>query len=406
MRAAWLPLVVAACNAPREAFECTTSASCRNGGVTGTCEATGFCSFPDSSCPMGSRYGTAAGGGLAGVCVGTTPGSDGGGSGIADAPLDTNDNAAPHPLGTWDTSATMNSPRYTHASAIDGNFFFVLGGIIGSTEHADVQFATLNPNAILPGAAIATWTNTTSLPAVKRTFGAAYDSGYLYVFGGVTAGQTEVAEVLSAPVDANGNVGSWSPQTALPETLRCPAVASSGPYVYVIGGKHAGMSRPLVLRGILSAGTVTWNLEATLDVTVFNEAAVVANGYLYVIGGCATGNHPCSQVIDDVEVAKIHADGTLGPFAHTTALPMARHHHTAAAATANGDIYVLGGKYGPLDTDPSTTDVIAAHQHGDGTLGPWTAMSSLLTGRSRATSAIAGKFLYLIQVDSQVVQIQ
>jgi len=395
-------LALVACNAPNSAFECTSNASCRNGGITGTCESTGFCSFPDSTCSMGSRYGTGAGGGLAGLCVGTTPNTDGGN---IDTPVDGNDNAAPHALGTWGKSANIPSGRYTFASALNGDYLYVIGGISGTTNHPDVYIATLNPAAVLPTGAVATWATTTALPSDKRTLAATYDSGYLYVFGG-RSDSTDSAEVLSAPVDAQGNVGSWSQQTALPETLRCPLGVSSGHYMYVIGGKHGGTARPNVLRGILSGGTVTWNLEATLDISVFNGAAVVSNGYLYVIAGCATGGNPCGGVIDTVEVAKINADGTLGTFQHTTSLPMPRHHHNAAAATANGDIYVVGGKYGPLNSDPDTTDVIAAHQHADGTLGPWTPTSSLIDPKWRGAAYVDGKFLYYIQSESQVVQIQ
>src|SRR5262249_5965098 len=44
-------------------------ASC---GAAGTCEANGFCSFPDSSCSSGRRYGE-LGGTSAGQCVGELP---------------------------------------------------------------------------------------------------------------------------------------------------------------------------------------------------------------------------------------------------------------------------------------------------------------------------------------------
>jgi cysteine-rich repeat protein len=37
--------------------------------VSGTCEATGWCSFPDPACDSGARYGDHAGGSLAGECV-------------------------------------------------------------------------------------------------------------------------------------------------------------------------------------------------------------------------------------------------------------------------------------------------------------------------------------------------
>ena len=42
---------------------------CIVGGVAGQCEATGFCSFPDTGCPSGQRYGEFAGAGLAFDCV-------------------------------------------------------------------------------------------------------------------------------------------------------------------------------------------------------------------------------------------------------------------------------------------------------------------------------------------------
>jgi hypothetical protein len=401
VRAAWCALALAACSGPRGAFECTDNASCRNGAVTGTCESTGFCSFPDPTCPMGSRYGNAAGNGLAGLCVGQIPG-DGSGSGS-----DANDTTPPHALGAWDNSTAITAPRYTHATAVDGNYFYVIGGILGPTGHADVWFATTNPSAVVPSAVVPIWTQTTPLPAGRWTFGAAYDAGYLYVFGGRTSAMGTTTDVLSTPVNTDGTLGTtWTATTALPQSIKCEAVASSGANVYVIGGKHTTTSQALVFRSTMSGGSVSaWQVAATLDETVFNHAAVAANGYLYVIGGCVSGSNGCSKVLDVVEVAKINSDGSLGTFAHTTALPTARWHHTAAAS-ANGDIYVLGGMYGSAFGDPSTSDVIGAHIHADGSLGAWHTMQSLLTSRVRGTSAVIGSYLIFVQAETQVAQIQ
>ena len=43
---------------PHSDYRCTDNAQC---GSTGTCEPVGFCSFPDTSCSGGSRFGTGAG---------------------------------------------------------------------------------------------------------------------------------------------------------------------------------------------------------------------------------------------------------------------------------------------------------------------------------------------------------
>jgi hypothetical protein len=51
------------------AFECESANDCRDAGVDGRCEPTGFCSFPDDGCPSDHRYGDHAGEGLGGMCV-------------------------------------------------------------------------------------------------------------------------------------------------------------------------------------------------------------------------------------------------------------------------------------------------------------------------------------------------
>ncbi|MBI5479596.1 MAG: hypothetical protein HY906_12100 [Deltaproteobacteria bacterium] len=66
-------------------FQCSSSGVCMHGGVQGICEASGYCSFPDTACPPpGRRYGEWAGHGLAGRCVAGLP--DGGPDAPADGP--------------------------------------------------------------------------------------------------------------------------------------------------------------------------------------------------------------------------------------------------------------------------------------------------------------------------------
>jgi hypothetical protein len=65
-----LGLLGAGCLKPHDTYVCTDSSTCTLGGVQGTCEATGFCSFPDTTCPSGRRYGEYGGDGLMDTCVG------------------------------------------------------------------------------------------------------------------------------------------------------------------------------------------------------------------------------------------------------------------------------------------------------------------------------------------------
>ncbi len=54
------------CQSSGQAFECTTNEQC---GADGTCQPTGYCSFPDTTCPSEQRYGSLAGDRLADTCV-------------------------------------------------------------------------------------------------------------------------------------------------------------------------------------------------------------------------------------------------------------------------------------------------------------------------------------------------
>jgi hypothetical protein len=76
------------------AFECSMDSQCEHAGVAGTCEAVGACSFPDTTCSSGRRYGSAAGA-HSDRCVGDDdsdidagPGDGNTGDGGPDAPTD------------------------------------------------------------------------------------------------------------------------------------------------------------------------------------------------------------------------------------------------------------------------------------------------------------------------------
>ena len=56
------------------AYECEVAADSIDGEIEGVCQNTGFCSFPDTVCPSGQRYGARAVESVAKECV--PPGDD------------------------------------------------------------------------------------------------------------------------------------------------------------------------------------------------------------------------------------------------------------------------------------------------------------------------------------------
>jgi hypothetical protein len=56
-------------------FPCDADEQCARDGAAGTCQASGYCSFPDDSCDSNQRYGDLAPSELAGTCVSVNEGS-------------------------------------------------------------------------------------------------------------------------------------------------------------------------------------------------------------------------------------------------------------------------------------------------------------------------------------------
>ena len=80
-----------------DAFLCESDEACQQGGVSGLCQPSGYCSFPDDECASGHRYGAHAGGSLSGTCVelelltGDTGTSD---DGVGTSPVSTSTGAS------------------------------------------------------------------------------------------------------------------------------------------------------------------------------------------------------------------------------------------------------------------------------------------------------------------------
>src|SRR5216684_3921718 len=204
-------------------------------------------------------------------------------------------------IGTGATAAT-------YAYALGGNTASS-GATSGKAANtAAVSFSKLNLTA---GAiSLATWTQTTALPAA-RGFSAAVvatsfnskvgGNGTIYVLGGLDATGAATSTVYEASLNADGTI---------------PAASAAG----------------------------TWaTLTTPLPQALFAHGAVIFHGHIYVAGGNDTTGTPVAKVYS----APIYADGTLGAWTTLVDLPDKRAHHQFV--TAAGNLYVLGGTNAVVD---------------------------------------------------------
>jgi hypothetical protein len=115
-------------------FPCTSDAQCKRSDGSGTCEALGWCAYPDPSCmPSGQRYGDFVGGGLADQCVGgTTGGGACGGTGVV---TDNFDDGVTAPQ--WLEAFPGSGP--THYAETGGQLVITTGSGEASADYAGYQ---------------------------------------------------------------------------------------------------------------------------------------------------------------------------------------------------------------------------------------------------------------------------
>lgn len=261
----------------------------------------------------------------------------------------TNPNA--YGLGTIQLRGIVNTPVALQNATNSTTAFQVLSTSGTAVLNVDTQ----NQNVITGNnGANSPWQSTTT-PGVRFNTPIVYTNGYAYMVGGATAVGTSLATTSYAKVNANGSLGSW---TATANNLSAAvgaqgAVAYNG-YIYSIGG-------------ILSSGTIVntvsyskinadgnnqaWQTTTALPNNRWGGSAVVANGYIYYIGGQLTNS---TAPLNTVYYAKINGDGTISA-TWTAGATLTNIRAFTSVVVVNNTLYVIGGDQGTGATTPQNT---------------------------------------------------
>ncbi len=282
--------------------------------------------------------------------------------------------------GSWGSAGAFATGRERHASVVYNGFAYVLGGS-NPAYLADVQVA-----ALLASGAAGAFSATAPLPSPRAGHSAVAYDGYLYVLGGVGAGGY-LDEVQVAPISADGTLGPFAPTTPFSGARAGHTSAVQDGYLYVLGGYDGTTRRADVQVARLNAdGTVgPWAATTALPAGRELHASAAQAGRLYVVGG-NTG----AARLADVQVAAQSADGTLGAWRQVGMLGTARDGH--AALVHAGYLYVLGGNTGAA----RLADVQVAPVRAGGGLGPFTASAAFPNARDGHTAVARQGFLYLL----------
>ncbi len=282
----------------------------------------------------------------------------------------------------WQNSGNLLPAARNGAGTLIANgYMYIIGG--GSSGSNTIYYSKLNTD----GSPNAFSTNTNTLPANRKYAASSVSNGYLYVIGGSTDGTNANAQTTTyyAKLNQDGSIGAFNATSALSTaTHQGGSIAVNG-YIYFIGGANtSGTAQSTVYYakqnsdGSLGSWTTTNSITAKLGPAVTN-----ASGYLYVLGGGASGSNT-------VQYARINADGSLGSFT-TNANNLAGNRGFAGAVAANGYLYLIGGTSGTV-----SNNVSFAKQNADGSTGLWkVSLNNLPLARSEFQAVSSNGYIYV-----------
>lgn len=260
------------------------------------------------------------------------------------------------------------------AGAVYANRVYLVGGScaqVGTTASApcgatyaanrqDTIYAKIdNSNNIVDnstGSSSGSWAFTSGKmnPVRRRAVSFGYN-GYIYSLAGYS-GTASLQDLLFAKIDVStGDMGDFS-SSGVVVTPRWDlrAIVSNG-YVYAIGGCATGTApsgctamqqqiQTFQLYNNDSGAPVSYSSGNNIGVDRIGGSATLLNGYLYYAGGCT--DTACATVNGTVYYAAVDADGGIGTFSTGNALPSSATRTWGKLLAAGNTLYYVGGQTG------------------------------------------------------------
>lgn len=251
-------------------------------------------------------------------------------------------------LGSWSSSTALTSggpgALFGMNALVYNDRLYIVGGntTIAGTPIDDVYYIKINSD----GSLASSWIQTNSFTTGRLNMGgtnAAIWGGYLYIVGGCSAVNasgictTVASDTQIASINTDGSIGTFTTVSGLTESRMGFGMLAWRDNLYVVGGctsqdASSGSCLGGIQAGIdygsinlsgdvssiatsvasgtapCSGGTPTnCNLPGTGNVGNLLSAAVVANGYLYVVGGCTAVG--CTTTSNGVVFTTISSNG-------------------------------------------------------------------------------------------------
>lgn len=144
-------------------------------------------------------------------------------------------------VGTWGSGGTLpGSLRFGFGMVVTNNKIHLLGGYNGSGYSSTIYTTTVNTDGTL-----GTWVATSSLPLVLYHTETIVTKNRVYLLGGTTP-SAYISTVHSAPINADGTLGTWGSVSPLPLSVGGTKAVCTSSKIYIMTGFIDGQGAELV----------------------------------------------------------------------------------------------------------------------------------------------------------------
>jgi hypothetical protein len=229
-------------------------------------------------------------------------------------------------LGAWASETPLPDAVGGHVGELVSGVIVVAGGTTisdGSVVVTDQAYSAV----VQTDGSLGAWKAAGSVLEGRMHAGSISKNDTMWVMGGFD-NQSVWQDIVSAKVQPDGTVSTWTPAGQLPGPRSHFSVTQLDDYVFIAGGlSQSAFDDPPDLQDVWRGqiqpdGTVgAWTQMSNLLVAEATQASFFYGGYLHICGG-----------INDTALenrcwrAPVNADRTLGTFEEIVSLPIARGH--------------------------------------------------------------------------------
>ena len=247
------------------------------------------------------------------------------------ASLDQNGN-----VGAWQATNALPAARAFHAVAFSAatnssvpvgqTFIYVIGGQQAASDAPGGTSTVFLGTVNLSNGSVTWATSPTALPEARMGCKAAISNGFVHVTGGLNPSGGAIAQTASAPISANGTLGTFTentPTSNVPNPVAFHETFAFGGFLYVIGGDLGPQTTPFNVASSLATNN-TWFAPIRQGVVGAWQASSKTvksrekGSLLFAFGQVLHYEGAYGNTNFEAERSSVNSDGSLGSFSGLT----------------------------------------------------------------------------------------